>query len=106
MLPDFHFGRRKNSDLEGWPSLTIKQFPFAPLWLAECHIAKRYTPASASLTGCGVMTIKRTFANVCSISDRHVLDLLSRFDLEINDPLFDGDPRALVHGSAGLSPVR
>jgi len=52
------------------------------------------------------MTIKRTFANVCSISDRHVLDLLSRFYLEINDPLFDGDPRALVHGSAGLSPVR
>ena len=37
------------------------------------------------------MTIKRTFANVCSISDRHVLDLLSLFDLKTSDPLFDGE---------------
>jgi hypothetical protein len=37
------------------------------------------------------MTIKRTFANVCSISDRHVLDLLPLFELETSDPLFDGE---------------
>ena len=37
------------------------------------------------------MTIKRTFANVGSISDRHVLALLPLFDLETSDPLFDGE---------------
>jgi len=37
------------------------------------------------------MTGKRTFANVCSISDRHVLDLLPLFELETSDPLFDGE---------------
>jgi hypothetical protein len=37
------------------------------------------------------MTAKRTFANVCSISDRHVLELLPLLDLETNDPLFDGE---------------
>jgi hypothetical protein len=37
------------------------------------------------------MTVKRTFANVCSISDRHVLDLLPLFDLRTSDPLFDGE---------------
>jgi hypothetical protein len=37
------------------------------------------------------MTVKRTFANDCSISDRHVLELLPLLDLETNDPLFDGE---------------
>jgi hypothetical protein len=37
------------------------------------------------------MTVKRTFVKVCSISDRHVLELLPLFDLETNDPLFDGE---------------
>jgi hypothetical protein len=37
------------------------------------------------------MTVKRTFTNVCSISDRHVLELLPLFDLETGDPLFDGE---------------
>jgi len=37
------------------------------------------------------MTLRRNFANVCSISYRHVLDLLPRFELETSDPLFDGD---------------
>jgi hypothetical protein len=31
----------------------------------------------------------RTFANVCSISDRRVLQLLPPFELETSDPLFD-----------------
>ena len=37
------------------------------------------------------MTVKRTFVNVCSISDRHVLELLPLFDLRTSDPLFDGE---------------
>ena len=37
------------------------------------------------------MTVKRTFANVCSISDRRVLELLSLLDLETSDPIFDGE---------------
>jgi hypothetical protein len=37
------------------------------------------------------MIDKRTFANVCSIKDPHVLGLLSQFDLETSDPLFDGE---------------
>jgi hypothetical protein len=46
------------------------------------------------------MTVKRTFANVCSISDRHVLDLLPVCKLETSDPLFDGESSSWRAGVA------
>jgi hypothetical protein len=49
------------------------------------------------------MNLKRTFANVYSISNRHVLELLPLLDLETNDPLFDGELswRRADFGAAG-----
>jgi hypothetical protein len=46
------------------------------------------------------MTVKRTFANVCSISDRHVLNLLPVCKLETSDPLFDGESSSWRAGVA------